>query len=239
MGSQRLQPKANGRSSRSASGGREPDDHGQSEQAGLRRSALGHLPRRRAALRSPGAPQGSWVNAVGSAGYDLADWNGTAGDVCYLPNASLNLQQGSRYRVGSKHDRRARAAEPRTRMTRNAATYYDPNEIKMQLSFTAAYTGNLHLYAVDWDSRGPTGDHHRQRAERCRSRATSARAPGSPSRSRVAAGGTVIDHGRPALAGPNAVLSGIFLGEAGAPPAPEGRKRSRGHLGQHRRLGGL
>ena len=37
---------------------------------------------------------------------------------------------------------------------REAATYYDPNQIQLQLSFNAAYSGNLHLYAVDWDSQG-------------------------------------------------------------------------------------
>ena len=42
------------------------------------------------------APQGKWVNAVGSAGYDLAGWNGTAGDLAYMPNASLTVQQASR-----------------------------------------------------------------------------------------------------------------------------------------------
>ena len=43
------------------------------------------------------APQGKWVNTFGSAGYALAGWNGTAGDLAYMPNAQLTVSQASRY----------------------------------------------------------------------------------------------------------------------------------------------
>jgi hypothetical protein len=80
----------------------------------------------------------------------------------------------------------------------------------MQLSFPAAYTGNLHLYAVDWDSQG--------RREIISVNGQSAQLSSDFSQGAwvsfpisVAAGGTVsivVDR----LAGPNAVLSGVFLG---------------------------
>ena len=95
--------------------------------------------------------KGGWVGGVGSAGYDLAGFDGTNGDVAYLPNATMTLQQGSRYQwAGNTTDLRA-LSDPGQHL-RNAGTYYDPNEIKMQLSFKEAYAGTLHLYAVDWDN---------------------------------------------------------------------------------------
>jgi hypothetical protein len=157
------------------------------------------------------APQGAWVGAVGSAGYDLASWDG-AQDVSYLPNASVSLLQGSRFQwaAGSSD---ARALSDPTGVTHNAGTYYDPNQIRLQLSFTAAYTGNLHLYAVDWDkqTRREIITVNGQSAELGDfSEGAWVAFPIS-----VAAGGTVtitVDR----TFGPNAVLSGIFLGDVGA-----------------------
>ena len=42
-------------------------------------------------------PQGSWVGKVGSAGYLLADWDGTQ-DVSNMPGVTATLAQGSRYK---------------------------------------------------------------------------------------------------------------------------------------------
>ena len=38
--------------------------------------------------------------------------------------------------------------------SRTAAVYYDDNEVKVKLDFSSAYSGNLELYAVDWDTHG-------------------------------------------------------------------------------------
>jgi len=161
------------------------------------------------------AQEGPWVNTVGSVGYALAGWHGASGDVSYLPNASLTLVQGSRYQwaTGSTD---ARALSDPSGLTRSATTYYDPNEIQLKLSFTKAYSGNLHLYAVDWDKQ--------TRREIITVNGQSV-ALGDFSEGawvsfpvEVAAGGTVtitVDK----TFGPNAVLSGIFLGDGGAPPA--------------------
>ncbi len=162
------------------------------------------------------APQGAWVDAVGSAGYALAGWDGSTGDASYLPNASVSLLQGSRFQwaVGSSDPR---ALSDPGGLSHNASAYYDPNQIRVQLSFSAAYTGNLHLYAVDWDKQTrreiiTVNGHSAVLGEFGEGAWMSF--PVS-----VAAGGTVtitVDK----TFGPNAVLSGIFLGDGGAPPSP-------------------
>jgi hypothetical protein len=163
-----------------------------------------------------GAPQGAWVNAVGSAGYDLASWDGTAQDISYLPNASLSLVQGSRYQWASGSSDPRALSDP-TAAAHNAGTYYDPNEIKLTLTFTKAYSGNLHLYAMDWD--------HGTRREIITVNGQSVVLSSDFSEGawvtfpiNVAEGATVtitVDR----TFGANAVLSGIFLGDTGAPPA--------------------
>lgn len=160
------------------------------------------------------APQGTWVNGVGSAGYDLASWDGQTQDMSYLPNASLSLQQGSRYQwTSSTADPRA-LSDP-TGVLHNAGAYYDPNQIRLMLTFAKAYSGNLHLYAVDWDklTRREIITVNGQSVDLSNDFSEGAWVSFPIS---VAAGGTVtitVDH----TFGPNAVLSGIFLGDGGAP----------------------
>jgi hypothetical protein len=162
------------------------------------------------------APQGSWLGKVGSAGYDLAGWDGATGDVSYLPNASLSLVQGSRFQW-AQNTSDPRALSDPGGLTHNASTYYDPNQIKLTLSFKAAYTGTLHLYAVDWDHGG--------RREIITVNGQSAvfgefseGAWVSFPISVPAFGSVTITVDR--TAGGNAVLSGVFLGDAGTPPGP-------------------
>ena len=132
-----------------------------------------------------------------------------AGDLSYLPEATLTLQQGSRYQW-AQNTTDPRALSDPGQSTRNAGTYYDPNQIQTQLSFPAAYTGELHLYAVDWDSQG--------RREVISVNGQSAVLSSDFTNGAwvsfpisVQAGGTVsITVTR--TAGSNAVLSGIFLG---------------------------
>jgi hypothetical protein len=163
------------------------------------------------------APQGAWVGAVGSAGYDLAGWDGPTGDVSYIPNATVSLVQGTRYQWTANTTETRALSEP-GQLNRNASAYYDPSQIQVKLNFGAAYSGNLHLYAVDWDStaRRETITVNGQTAELSSSFHEGAWV--SFPIDVAAPGGTVtitVDR----TAGPNAVLSGIFLGEAGAPSA--------------------
>jgi hypothetical protein len=162
------------------------------------------------------APQGAWVGAVGSSGYDLAGWDGPTGDVSYTPNATVSLVQGARYQWAADTSEARALSEP-GQLTRNAAAYYDPDQVQVKLDFSAAYSGEVHLYAVDWDSTARretiTVDGHTAELSSSFHEGAWVSFP-----IEVASGGTVtitVDR----TAGSNAVLSGIFLGEAGAPPA--------------------
>jgi hypothetical protein len=165
---------------------------------------------------SPCWPQGNWVGKKGAAGYDLAGWDGSVGDLSYMPGVTVSLVQGSRYRWAANTGD-ARALLDPGGHTRNASVYTGVSQIRVSLSFSAAYSGNLRLYAVDWDKRG--------RRETITVGGKTAVLSGDFNQGAwvsfpvsVAAGGTVtITVER--TAGINAVLSGIFLGNAGTPPA--------------------
>jgi hypothetical protein len=152
------------------------------------------------------------VNTYGSAGYVLAGWNGGGSDLTSLGATTLTLDQGTRYSwTSSTTDVRALQNPGQTQ--RRATTVYDPNQIAAHLSFPSAYSGTLHLYALDWDTTtrresvtvndgsGP----HTINITTDFSQGAWLSFPVT-----VAAGGTVtitVTH----TAGINAVLSGIFL----------------------------
>ena len=154
------------------------------------------------------SPQGNWVGNYGSAGYALAGWSGST-DLTSLPNATLTLERGSRYQWAvSTTD--VRALENPEKTARVPAAYYNSTAVQVKLSFTTAYSGNLEVYAVDWDSNA--------RRETISVNGVT-QTLSSPFHEgawvsfpiTVAAGGTVtITATR--TAGANAVLSGIFLG---------------------------
>jgi hypothetical protein len=100
------------------------------------------------------APQGSWVGTYGAQGYDLAAWDGGS-DVVSLTGVSVSVIKGSSY-VWATGTSDVRALQNAAGTSRNAATYYDPDQIDLQLNFSSAYSGNIELYAVDWDSLGRT-----------------------------------------------------------------------------------
>ena len=98
------------------------------------------------------APQGDWVGTYGVNGYDLAAWNGTAGDLAVLPaGVTATLEQGVRATwAASTSD--VRALQAPSGSERRATTLADTSQVRVRLTFNAAYSGNLHLYALDWDS---------------------------------------------------------------------------------------
>jgi hypothetical protein len=171
------------------------------------------------------APQGNWVGTYGHGGYDLAGWDGSS-DVSATPGANLSVQQGSRW-VWASSTTDVRALQSADKSTREAATYYDSNEIKLGLTFAHAYTGNLHLYALDWDKQG------RRETISVGGQTTTLSSDFSQGAwvtvpISVAAGTTVpIVVNR--TAGPNAVLSAVLLGDAGAPPAIESTSAPQGN----------
>lgn len=166
------------------------------------------------AIESSQAPQGSWEGTYGSAGYDLGAWNG-ASDLTSIPSATLSVLQGSRS-VWASSTKDTRALQSPDGLTRKAATYYSTNQLRFSLTFNSAYTGNLHLYALDWNSLGrrETISVGGQTADLSSDFSQGAWVTFPVS---VAAGETVpivVDR----TAGVNAVLSGIVLGDAGPTP---------------------
>jgi len=160
--------------------------------------------------------QGNWVGTKGAAGYDLAGWDGPS-DVSYMPGVMATLVEGSRYQWAAQTTD-PRALEGPNDSTRSAGTYCDHTQIRVQVHFSAAYSGHLRLYAVDWDKQN--------RRETITVNGQTATLAGDFSQGAwiffpvdVAAGGTVTI-AVAKTAGINAVLSGIFLGDAGPPPPP-------------------
>jgi hypothetical protein len=101
-------------------------------------------------VASSQAPQGNWVNAYGGDGYDLLAWNGGS-DLASMPKATVVLDQGLRFQWSSSTTA-VQALESPDTTSREAACFYDASQVRVHLSFPAAYSGTLHLYAVDWDS---------------------------------------------------------------------------------------
>jgi streptogramin lyase len=166
------------------------------------------------------APQGTWVNQVGTSGYLLGGWDG-AQDISTLPNVTASLTHGGRTLWASNtNDVRALQA-PDGGSLRNAAAYIDPNRVSVKLSFTNGYTGNISLYALDWDNQG------RRETISVDDGAGAATVPLNTSFAsgawatfsvNVSAGGTVTINAT-STAGPSAVLSAVMVGGAGRPPS--------------------
>ena len=167
------------------------------------------------------APQGNWVGSYGGSGYALAAWNGSS-DATYLPDATLSLVEGNRYQWNSSTTD-VRALESDDQSTREATCWYASSQLELQLSFSSSYSGNLELYALDWDS-----------LSRSESISVNGGSPGVEAVALtapftagawmvfpivVASGGTVTITVQ-LTGGANVVLSGIFLGEGTALPSP-------------------
>jgi hypothetical protein len=155
------------------------------------------------------APQGAWVGTLGSGGYDLAGWNGEADELSLPPAvSSVTLAQGLRYTWASSTSNVRALRSPDGSFAR-AATYYDPNEVRVVLNFTSGWSGNLHLYAVDFD--------HRDRRESITVAGRTVHLSSDFSQGAwitvpvsVPSGGGSVTIAVDRVAGPDAVLSGIF-----------------------------
>jgi hypothetical protein len=154
------------------------------------------------------APQGTWVGTYGADGYDLFGWNGST-DLVSLP---LVLDQGSRYQWVSPTTA-VQALQSPDATTRRASCVYDSSQLRMHLSFNGAYSGTVHLYALDWDSTSrretiTINDGSGPRTADISSAFNQGAWISAPIS--VLAGGSVTITVTP-TAGANAVLSGIFL----------------------------
>jgi len=89
------------------------------------------------------------VGAYGADGYALLAWNKTS-DVVVMPRATLTMDQGRRFRWAASSTS-VRALENATQTERRPAQWLDNVSLRLHLTFTSAYSGVLHLYAIDWD----------------------------------------------------------------------------------------
>jgi hypothetical protein len=162
--------------------------------------------------------QGDWVGAYGSAGFVLGAWNGTS-DVAVLPGASMTLLQGDRYLSGPNAE--ARSVENAAQTERRQAVLWDDVQVRLRLDFPAGFSGPLDIYAVDYDTSGRrqtvTVDDGSGPVSRAISTSFSQGAWIHFMINVAPGGAATITAAR--TAGANAVLSGIFLGPAGPPPA--------------------
>ncbi len=114
--------------------------------------------------------EGNWVGTYGSSGYILGAWN-TTSYVQYPPDSNSSdlssLPSGVTYSVSypaipdtvatryqwANPTSDTRALESPDTLTREATCWYDNSSFTLTLSFSSAFSGNLELYAVDWDSK--------------------------------------------------------------------------------------
>ena len=173
-------------------------------------------------IDSPGV-QGDWVGTYGADGYALGAWSGTSAtsDLVALPNATLTLEQGNRY-LWANPTSDVRALESPDQSHRRSGAWFLDGQLKLRLDFSAAYTGTLHLYVLDWDTAS-----RRQNVTVTDGTTSKTIALTSSYYSGawlhypidVPAGGTVritADY----VSGWNAVIQGLFLGGPGVPPMP-------------------
>lgn len=158
------------------------------------------------------SPQGTWVGTYGARGYVLFDWTGS-GDLVSLPQCTITIDQGARYQW-SGSTTAVQALESPDATTRRAAAVYDGSQVRVHLTFSSAFSGNLHLYAVDWDGQGRretvlVNDGTTLQEANVTTDFTQGAWINVPVS--VAAGGTITITVT-TTAGPNAVLSGVFLG---------------------------
>lgn len=171
----------------------------------------------RASIAPVPAPQGSWVGRYGSSGYVLGAWKAGTNDLVSLAGASVRLDRGHRY-LWQANTSDVRALQSPDKLGRTAATYYDRSEVRVSLHFSARFSGDMRLYAVDWAG----GKRRESITVGGQSATLSHFAAGAWTDFpiSVAAGSTVTIVVK-RTAGVNAVLSGIFLdADAVAPAAP-------------------
>ncbi len=154
----------------------------------------------------------------------MANWTGTSDLVSLPAGVTFNAEQAARYSWANPTSD-IRALESPSGTERRAQTWTDGTEVRLRLTFSASYSGTLHLYALDWDSYGPRGedisvdDGHGLQTARLAANSFVAGAWVHAPINVGAGGSVVITVDR--TAGGNVVLSGLFLGgPASTPPPP-------------------
>jgi hypothetical protein len=163
------------------------------------------------------------VGQYGTQGYVIAAWNQATTDLAVLPaGVTYSLEQGSR--VGSgwpQPTADVRALEDATETQRRAGAWSHANQVRIRLTFSSAYTGTLHLYAVDWASTTRREDITIEVGAVPRTARLITSFNGGAwihYPVTVQAGGSIVIRATSTAKGKNtAVLSGLFLGGPGAP----------------------
>jgi hypothetical protein len=169
------------------------------------------------------SPQGNWVGTYGAIGSALFAWNG-ATDLTALPaGASLGVDQGSRYQWTANGGTDVRDLQSPDGSSRRAACLYHASQIRLHLTFTGAFIGSLHLYALDWEHAGrreaiTVNDGSGPRTATLSSDFSQGAWVDLPISVPGGGGSVTITVDR--IAGTNAVLSGLFLGDRSVPPPP-------------------
>src|SRR5205814_2112941 len=99
----------------------------------------------------PSAPQGGWSGTYGSTGYDLLAWNGSSDQASLPSGVTATVAQGTRYTWASSTTD-VRGLQGPGGSAREATGLYDANQVRVTLNFAAAYSGNVEVYALDWDN---------------------------------------------------------------------------------------
>ena len=99
----------------------------------------------------PPSGNGDWVGVRGADGYDLLAWNDQT-DLAATQGRTVSLLQGARWSWGGSTE--LRALESPDESQRRAAAWYHSTQLRARIDFPTAYTGNLHVYVIDWDDQG-------------------------------------------------------------------------------------
>ena len=91
------------------------------------------------------------MGTYGADGDALLGWNG--GDLVSMPKAGLVVDQVARF-IWSNPSSAVPALQSPDAGSRQAACVYDANQVRLRLTFSSAYSGTIHIYAVDFDNLG-------------------------------------------------------------------------------------
>ncbi|MES2971554.1 MAG: fibronectin type III domain-containing protein [Patescibacteria group bacterium] len=105
-----------------------------------------------AALTTSQSPQGNWVGTYGKDGYVLFDWNAGHTDLTALPTGVTMTVNGAERYQWNMNMTDTQALQSPDKTIRRATAIYTNTQFDVKLNFSSAYSGNLHLYAVDWDT---------------------------------------------------------------------------------------
>ncbi|NJD29578.1 MAG: hypothetical protein FIA92_14970, partial [Chloroflexi bacterium] len=161
--------------------------------------------------------EGDWLGRYGSAGYAMFAWTSSA-DLVLLPTATLTIERGARSAGGVTAETRALRSPDGS--SRRIGAIYDKTRVRFRLDFTSAYSGFLHIYAVDWatiDRRERITVMNGASGQATELLTAFPQGAWLHYPITVAAGGRVTITADK-LAGANVLLNGVFLGDGAAPP---------------------